>query len=87
MQKNILAGNAEANDGFRSVNQVDDVPKAFKDWVRDNQDRIVRAKALPYFLRDNGKIVDGKWVLGGAPDIKVKHKFGYNKKLLPIFDL
>lgn len=62
MQKNILAGNDAANAGFHSVNEVRTVPKAFKDWVENNQDRIVRAKALPYFLRDNGKVVDGKWV-------------------------
>lgn len=62
MQKNILAGNDAANAGFHSANEVRTVPKAFKDWVENNQDRIVKAKALPYFLRDNGKIVDGKWV-------------------------
>lgn len=46
-----------------SVNEVKDVPQGFKQWVTDNQDRINRAKQLPYFLRDNGKLTDGKFVL------------------------
>ena len=61
MQRDILAG--KSTNGFRSVNEVRTVPKAFTDWVDANGDRIMRAKALPYFLKDNGKIVDGKWVI------------------------
>ena len=64
MQRDILAG--KSTNGFRSVNEVRTVPKAFTDWVDANGDRIMRAKALPYFLKDNGKIVDGKWVLNTA---------------------
>lgn len=40
----------------RSVNTVDDVPDAFKEWVGNNEERIARAEergTLPYFLRDN----------------------------------
>lgn len=40
-----------------SVNTVKDVPKEFKEWVKDNRDRMARAKSLPYFLRDNDKYV------------------------------
>ena len=64
MQRDILAG--KSTNGFRSVNEVRTVPKAFTDWVDANGDRIMRAKALPYFLKDNGKIVDGEWVLNTA---------------------
>ena len=64
MQRDILAGKSTSN--FRSVNEVRTVPKAFTDWVDANGDRIMRAKALPYFLKDNGKIVDGKWVMNGG---------------------
>lgn len=60
MQRDILAG--KSTNGFRSVNEVRTVPKAFTDWVDANGDRIMRAKALTYFLKDKGKIVDGKWV-------------------------
>ena len=41
------------------MNTVTDVPQAFTDWVRDNSDRISRAKSLPYFIRDNKAVVDG----------------------------
>ena len=39
-----------------SVNEVKDVPPQFKQWVKDNADRIKSAESrgsLPYFLRDN----------------------------------
>lgn len=58
--KNILQG--KSNDGFRSVNEVMTTPKVFNDWVYANRERIAGAKTLPYFLKDNGKIVDGKWM-------------------------
>ena len=38
-----------------SVNRVNDVPQAFKDWLADNDDRLQRAKSVPYFLADNPK--------------------------------
>lgn len=53
--RRILAG--EPLDG-RSVNRVDDVPQEFTDWVRDNSERIERAKSLPYFIKDNKDVVD-----------------------------
>ena len=68
MQRDILAG--KSTNGFRSINEVRTVPKAFTDWVDANGDRIMRAKALPYFLKDNGKIVDGKWVM------KIENTYG-----------
>ncbi|MDY5968643.1 MAG: ADP-ribosyltransferase [Bacteroidales bacterium] len=46
-----------------SENYVGDVPQGFKDWLDDNAERIQRAKALPYFLRDNGSMVDGAFHL------------------------
>ena len=50
--KRILRGEEVTNGG---VNQVNDVPKAFKDWVADNEGRLQRAKSLPYFLAENPK--------------------------------
>lgn len=40
-----------------SKNEVKDMPPQFKKWVDENQDRIARAKTLPYFLRDNEKLL------------------------------
>lgn len=47
--------NGEAIDGD-SVNRVSDMPKQFKAWIKENDDRIARANergTLPYFLKDN----------------------------------
>lgn len=45
-----------------SVNEVDDVPDNFKEWIADNADRIGKAESgqgtLPYFIRDNKEVVD-----------------------------
>ena len=46
-----------------SENTVHEYPKGFTDWLESNEERIVNAKALPYFLSDNGKVVDGKFVI------------------------
>ena len=45
-----------ADDDVKSVNEVTDVPQNFKEWIRDNSDRIEAAEKrgnLPYFIRDN----------------------------------
>ena len=46
--------------------RVTDVPDNFKQWVADNENRIQdtldRGKELPYFLRDNGTVVDNKYI-------------------------
>jgi hypothetical protein len=30
-----------------------DVPKGFKDFLSDNEERIARRKSKPYFIKDN----------------------------------
>ncbi len=51
----ILAGEPVST---QSENSVYDVPQEFKDWVEENEERIERAKSLPYFIRDNSKIIN-----------------------------
>ncbi|MCM1220333.1 MAG: hypothetical protein NC548_38205 [Lachnospiraceae bacterium] len=44
-----------------SENEVTDVPDAFKDWIRDNEDRIEAAErrgTQPYFIQDNKDYVE-----------------------------
>ena len=53
--KKILRG--EPVDG-ESVNKVKDVPEQFKTWVKDNAERIDKARTLPYFIKDNSQIVE-----------------------------
>lgn len=72
-----------------SVNEVKDVPDAFKQWVGTNALRIEAAKrkgTSPYFIKDNQEIVNN--ILSGAPvgdyytptgtDIKGKTKWSEN---------
>lgn len=47
---NILEGQ---ETDTRSVNSVDQMPENFKQWAKQNQDRIATAKSQPYFIRDN----------------------------------
>ena len=58
-EQRLLAGEDLGGD---SVNRVGDVPPQFKEWVRDNRERIGKARAKgteAYFLRDNKAYVDG----------------------------
>ncbi len=48
----ILNGEEPSNPG-ESENAVKELPENFNKWVADNEERIGRAKSLPYFLRDN----------------------------------
>ncbi|MCM1225124.1 MAG: hypothetical protein NC548_62805 [Lachnospiraceae bacterium] len=51
----------DSEDSTESVNEVKDVPRGFKDWVKDNADRIEAAEkrgTLPYFIKDNPKAVE-----------------------------
>lgn len=46
----------ENGENNESVNTVKDVPDNFKEWVKDNEERIAKAKQKgtePYFLKDN----------------------------------
>lgn len=48
------------DEDAKSVNEVEDVPQGFKDWVRDNEERIDKAAErgrLPYFIADNNRVV------------------------------
>lgn len=52
---------ASPDDDTPSVNAVTDMPDGFKEWVRDNEDRIKAANkrgTQPYFIRDNKEYID-----------------------------
>lgn len=58
-EQRLLAGEEL---GGESMNRVGDVPPRFKEWLRDNRERITKARAKgteAYFLRDNKAYVDG----------------------------
>jgi len=52
----ILRGE-ESSDPDTSENAVTELPDNFRGWMEANQDRIDRAKSLPYFIRDNEGMV------------------------------
>ena len=58
----LMADNRRIIDGEKpnetSANTVKGMPQEFKDWVRKNSGRIERAKSLPYFIKDNKKVID-----------------------------
>lgn len=48
------------DDDAKSVNEVEDVPQGFVDWIKDNKERIDKAEKrgkLPYFIADNKQVV------------------------------
>lgn len=50
------------SDSKESRNEVKDVSQGFKDWVRDNKERIEKAGkrgTQPYFIRDNKEVIEG----------------------------
>lgn len=52
---------AGENVSGESVNEVRDVPQGFKDWMKDNQERIEQAEkrgTLPYFITDNKNVAN-----------------------------
>lgn len=40
-----------------SKNEIKDVPDSFKEWIKNNEERISKAKSIPYFIRDNKSFV------------------------------
>jgi hypothetical protein len=58
----IIKTDKEYLEDAPSASEVKDVPDNFKQWVKNNQERITAARERgtePYFLRDNAQQVDG----------------------------
>lgn len=59
------------DDDEPSINEVEDVPQGFKNWIEDNEERIERAEkrgTLPYFIRDNKDVVTNILEGGGGTE-------------------
>lgn len=54
------------NYSFRG--QIREYPAAFKDWVRDNAEKIENGSNVPYFVSDNQAAIDR--ILGNEPSIE-----------------
>ena len=44
---------------------INNTPANFNKWIRENQDRIKRAKSLPYFLKDNKQFLNTRVASAG----------------------
>lgn len=56
---------------FKYSGEVKDVPQNFKTWVKNNQERIERAKSKPYFIMDNHRYIKiGKHYIKSINEIK-----------------
>ena len=76
-EEEFWATNSE--DSTSSINEVKDVPERFKDWVKDNKDRLDAAekrRTTPYFIADNKGYVNEALSGVGA-------KSGSNSNTLP----
>lgn len=51
LTENIITG--KSNLSFKSVNEVSEMPKNFNKWIDANKNKILSAKNLPYFIKDN----------------------------------
>lgn len=61
IQKSILNGEEIPKD-FKASNQVEEVPKEFTEWAKNNTEKSKNWKQQPYFVKDNfknGKLSDG----------------------------
>ena len=56
----ILKTPDEIKSGKPSKNEVKELPSNFKEWFKNNKERIENANSLPYFIKDNFK--DGEFI-------------------------
>lgn len=71
-----------------SENYVKDMPDNWDKWIDSNEDRITRAKSMPYFIRDNFKDGDPskglRWLVGTEkPHINAEPAFSFEPFQLP----
>lgn len=56
----ILKTPDEIKSGKPSKNEIKELPSNFKEWFKNNKERIDNANSLPYFIKDNFK--DGEFI-------------------------
>ncbi len=52
----------EERKGYKFKGTVDELPKQFNTWVKDNTERIAKATSMPYFIKDNVKFLPESFV-------------------------
>ncbi len=59
----------KGNEYIPKGKKITDTPQGFKDWVAANQQRIVGARTLPYWVKDNPLYVDAVQGIALTPEI------------------
>ena len=57
-----LLESIENDKEVQSKNEIKEVPDNFKNWMKENEDRVVRAKTLPFFIQNNLQFVDSNTI-------------------------
>lgn len=60
--------------------EVTELPENFTNWLDANQEKINNAKSVPYFIQDNFKKKDGKYVGFKKKEPLLKSNFKQNKE-------
>ena len=56
MIKYLAAMDENGHSSYKLQGEVTDVPPQMKEWLIDNQYRVIKAKSLPYWIKDNPQI-------------------------------
>ena len=57
-----LLDSIENGTPINSKNEVKGSPEQFEKWMKENEDRVVRAKTLPFFIQNNLQFVDSNTI-------------------------
>jgi len=56
----VLKSREEFFNKTKSSREVKEIPQNFKEWISKNEERISKAKSIPYFIRDNKSFVSSE---------------------------
>lgn len=48
----------EFKEGITTAKQIENLPPQFESWMSNNSEKLENAKSLPYFVRDNEKLLN-----------------------------
>ena len=58
----LVSMDENGNSTYKFSGEVTDVPQGMKDWLENNEERLVNAKSLPYWIKDNPQILTSEEV-------------------------
>ena len=58
----LAAMDENGNSTYEFSGRVEDIPPQMKEWLSDNEERILNAKSIPYWITDNPEIIESEEV-------------------------